>query len=81
MELINCDIGSVYTQNHKTFIDVIGLFKSLSLAMRLFGHLAASQINEIDFSVTTYVDTFLWSLCNIIINLIFVNFYIRFQLG
>lgn len=39
-------------EDHQTFIDVVGLFKSFTLAVGFLGHFATCQIDKINFSVS-----------------------------
>jgi hypothetical protein len=52
------------TEDHETLVDVVGLLQGLALAARLLGHLAAGQVNKVDFAVSRYVHT-LHNLCTI----------------
>lgn len=45
------------TQNHQTLVDVVGLLQRFAFAVGLLGHLAAGQIDKVDFTLLRYEHT------------------------
>ena len=49
--LLRAQLGDAVSQDHEALVDVIGLLQCLALTLGLLGHLAPSQVHEVDLAM------------------------------